>query len=135
MKFFFRNIQYFLVITNIFTLSLFAQKEGVIISGFVKDAKSGQAIIGTNILLYKDSLNLDAPPYSGAAANSYGYYALPKIDKGSYIIIFRNILYNTLVKEINVTVNQGIMRIDTEMTEKEIELDEIVVEGRMMMSG
>ncbi|NWF88375.1 MAG: hypothetical protein HXY50_02830, partial [Ignavibacteriaceae bacterium] len=36
--------------------AIFPQKNEAILSGFVTDATTGEALVGTNILLYKDSL-------------------------------------------------------------------------------
>ncbi len=126
-----------LKLTHIFSLfvllisvpSLNAQNKEGVISGFVSNENSGEALIGANILLYKDSINVKEPPYSAAAANRYGFYALPNLQYGKYIIIVRHIGYKTLIKEINVTPSKISIHLNIKMIPEDIKLQEVVVTG------
>jgi hypothetical protein len=74
-----KTVHYFLFCTLIFSVHTYAQKDGAKISGFVTDEISGEALYETNILLYRDSLNTQYPPFAGTVTNSYGFYAIPGV--------------------------------------------------------
>lgn len=121
---FYRKLVLLLFIT---TACLSAQGGSVTISGLITDATTGEALIGTNVLLFTDTT--DTAPYSGAASNRYGFYAIPKIPKGTYYVVFRNIGYRPLTKEVNVTVLEGTLKLNVELYSEEIKLDEVLVKG------
>ncbi len=100
------------------------------INGFVRDSVSGEALIGTNILLYKDSITVNKPPFRGAATNSYGFYSLPKLSKGPYYLIARNIGYRTSAQKINIAISKGRLQLDINMVPQNIKLKEVIVEGK-----
>ncbi len=108
----------------------FAQSNEVIVSGFVRDSTSGEALIGTNILLYKDSLNLKQTPFNGTATNTYGFYALPGIVKGIYYIIVRNIGYRTIIRQLMISVDKGRVQYNFNMTPEDIQMPEVVVKDK-----
>ncbi|NOG96412.1 MAG: TonB-dependent receptor plug domain-containing protein [Ignavibacteriae bacterium] len=107
-----------------------AQDQKVNISGWVTDAVTGDFLIGSNILLYKDSLSLNSQPLKGAASNNVGFYVLSKIPKGKYVIVIRNIGYKTLAAEINNTIEQGSLRYNAKLIPEDVKLEEIVVEDK-----
>jgi hypothetical protein len=119
-----------IVILTIYNLCLFAQNEKVNISGWVTDAVSGDFLIGSNILLYRDSLSINSQPIKGAATNNLGFYVLSNITKGKYVIVIRNIGYKTLASEINNTIEIGSLRYNAKLTPENVELDEIVIEDK-----
>ena len=126
-----RNYIYYISFVFLICSTLnYAQKGETIISGFAKDIVSGESLVGTNILLYKDTILVNEPPYRGAAANEYGFYAIPKIPKGNYFLIARNIAYKTLIRNIKVTSDSGVIRYNIEMTSTEIPLSEVVITGQ-----
>ena len=104
------------------------EKKEVSISGFVKDAASGEAMIGTNILLYRESLD-NTPPYRGVASNRYGYYSFPDVDKGRYIVVFSNIGYNQLVDTLLVSISSGSLKYDAFLDKTDIRMEEVIVSG------
>ncbi len=106
-----------------------AQETNVTISGFVTDATTGEALIGTNLLLYKDKVDTDNPPFRGTITNRYGFYAFPKISQGKYVLITRNIGYKTLAVELNVTVSEGTLQNNIRLVPEDVELEEIVIRG------
>lgn len=105
------------------------QSNNLSISGFVKDATTGETLVGTNLLLYKDSLNLDELPYLGTVTNKFGYYVLPNLIKSKYYLITRHIGYRTNVSEIMVAGEQKNVINSIDLYSVEIELEEVVVEG------
>ena len=102
--------------------------QDVTISGFVKDASSGEALIGTNILLYQFEA-MESAPYRGVASNRYGYYAFPNLSKGRYVIVFKNIGYEDYTDTLNITISNGNLRIDAFLNQKDILLNEVVISG------
>jgi len=114
-----------------FQLSLSqSQEKNISISGFIYDAITGEALIGTNILVYKDTLNINLDPIYGAAANNFGFYMLPKLNREKYYIIFRYIGYKTAVKEVDLTSLESNLNYNVQLKPVNIKLDEIVVEGK-----
>ena len=119
-------IRYALLIIFILPFQTNAQ---TIISGFVSDAVTGEALFGTNILLFKDSLNLNNPPFSGIATNSYGFYAIPKLPVGKYFLVARYIGYKPLIREIKINTDVKSVQYNFEMTVEDIGLEEIFISG------
>jgi hypothetical protein len=67
------------------------------VSGFVSDAESGEALIGTNI--YIETLNL------GCSSNVYGFYSLT-LPAGKYTLFYSYMGYE--IKKIEIQLNQDI---------------------------
>jgi outer membrane cobalamin receptor len=123
-------IQKFFILIFTLNLAVLAQDENVTISGFVSDAVSGESLVGANLLLYKDTLDFNDPPFSGAATNKFGYYAIPSIPKGNYYLIVRHIGYKTNISEVIVNKNLLPETKSIELTPAEIQLEEVIVEGK-----
>jgi hypothetical protein len=77
-----------------------AQQKNYNVSGFITDAVTGEELIGTNLLIYKDSISFKSPPLSGTSANRYGFYSA---------------IYQSL---------------SIEMQQEDIKLEEVVIEGK-----
>lgn len=85
----------------LFTISIFAQNNSIVLNGYIKDASNGESLIGANIVV----ANLNA----GTTTNTYGFYSM-SIPKGDSIsIIYSYIGYESTVKNIfpdkNLNVN------------------------------
>ncbi|MEI6310863.1 MAG: TonB-dependent receptor [Bacteroidota bacterium] len=81
------------------------------ISGFIKDAKSGEALIGASI--YIKELK------KGVAANTYGFYSIT-LTEGTYTISYSYIGY--VQQDATIQVNKEIrMNIDMKSLDKQIE--------------
>ena len=117
----------FLIFLSLLTV---AQSNKVIVSGFVRDSTSGEALIGTNILLYQDSLSLKNPPFNGTATNTYGFYALAGLTKGVYYIIVRNIGYKTIIRQLVITKIKTRVQHNFNMIPEDIRLPEVVVKDK-----
>jgi hypothetical protein len=109
---------------------ILAQSEYHTLAGFVKDGISGEALVGTNILIYKDSLNLNQPPLTGTATNRFGYYVIPSLMKKKYILIFRHLGYKTTLREVHITGDTPSESFSVDMFPEDIQLEEIIVEGQ-----
>lgn len=120
----------FLVLFLISTAALQGQESYFTVSGIVTDSVSGEALIGSNILLYKDSIGTTEPPFRGAATNGYGFFILPKCTPSVYIIVIRHVGYKTFLRELNLTKQTGAYKINAELKSEEIKLSEVVVKGK-----
>jgi len=104
-----------LLLFILFTTAVTAQK--VTLSGYLKDAKNGEALIGATIYV----LELK----QGTATNSYGFYSLT-IPKGNYTLQISFVGYETITQQITATENQTITVSLQEITEQ---IDEVIVKG------
>ena len=120
----------FLLFIFVFSLKITAQINEVIITGFVRDSVSGETLIGTNILLYKDSVTINQSPFRGRSTNNYGFYAIPKLSKGTYYLIARNIGYKISIQKIDVDISNGKVQNDINLIPENIKLKEVLVEGK-----
>ncbi|HRD53087.1 MAG TPA: carboxypeptidase-like regulatory domain-containing protein, partial [Flavobacteriales bacterium] len=78
-----------------FPLGLSAQKQ-VTISGYVKDATSGEALIGASVYV-KETMR-------GTATNVYGYYVL-NVDPGTHTVALSYIGYDEFSKSVTLTAD------------------------------
>lgn len=125
-----KNLLFIFIFCLIVYSQLYSQQNFVTISGFVSDSSTGEVLTGTNILLYKDSLDFSNKNlFRYAITNQYGFYALPKVPGGNYYIIARNVGYKTLIKRISVPKISEVFKLEIEMVQKEIRLDEVIVKG------
>jgi len=85
------------------------------VSGYVKDAANGEALIGATI--YIKSL------LTGATTNVYGFYSLT-LQSGNYDIEISYIGFNTQQRSLVLSENT---RLDIELQSEEKQLDEVVV--------
>ncbi|MGH7492734.1 MAG: TonB-dependent receptor domain-containing protein [bacterium] len=105
---------------------IFAQTTGQI-SGKVTDAKTGDMLIGANVILVELS--------TGAAADMDGNYTIRNISPGTYTLRFTYVSYTTKVVN-NVAVQVGeTTRLDVIMQEEVIQGKEVVVEATAIMSS
>jgi len=105
-----------LIFLSFFVLKTFSQDK-FSISGYVKDAKNGESLIGATV--FKLGSNV------GAAANEYGFFSLT-LPKGEHIIAVSLIGYKTFTFSINLDKN---ITKNYELAEEGKQLDEVVVTG------
>ena len=104
----------FSILLLVCSISLHAQ-EKFTLSGYVKNAKSGEELIGA-IVVVKGTTN-------GVATNAYGFYSLT-LPKGTYAIVYTQLGMLSIEKQIDLTSNHTE---NTELSDKEQELKEVVV--------
>ena len=97
------------------TNAVFAQANYTI-SGEIRDAKSGEALIGAT--LYPED-----NPTKGVSTNAYGFFSLT-LPQGTYTMRAQFVGYENSVQSINLTQNR---RINFELNESVISLNEITV--------
>ncbi len=89
-----------------------------IISGFVSDSSSGEALIGANVMLQETG--------QGMATDMNGYYIIQDIKAGNYTIMVSYVGFNT--KRISLSIKQGdSKKIDINLAEEVVELSQIEV--------
>ena len=97
---------------------LFVVSQNHTLSGYVKDAKTGEALIGVSIFVEKES--------KGVSTNVYGYYSI-SLNAGQYDVKYSYVGYSSVVK--NVQFSEPI-RLNIELSESQDVLDEVVVEAK-----
>ncbi|GHM98703.1 collagen-binding protein [Cytophagales bacterium WSM2-2] len=85
------------------------------LNGSIKDASNGEALIGATLFIKE--LN------TGAEANAYGFYSIT-VPSGTYTIIFSYVGYTKVEKQVSLQEDQ---RLDIELSEESIQLEEVVV--------
>lgn len=110
----FRNNISFVLILSLLFISTFASAQTITISGFVKDASSGEVLIGANIV--------EVGSYNGVSTDYSGFFSLSADSTGSIKISFVGYTSKTLkVSEFNGT--------KTIQLQEGEQIDEVVVEA------
>lgn len=94
-----------------------AQAENVTISGYVKDDKTGEELLGAAIY--------DATSGEGTVTNLYGFYSLT-IPSGDVNLVYSYMGYTSLSKTIAVSSS---LSLNVELTSKSEQLDEVEIVG------
>lgn len=102
-------ILYLLFLSGVGSTALAQESSRVTLSGFVRDAQSGEALIGASV--YVKELQ------KGVSANAYGFYSIT-LDKGSYNLIVNYLGYTEKRFEL-------VMQADRSMP---IELDPVAIQ-------
>ncbi|AEE52897.1 TonB-dependent receptor [Haliscomenobacter hydrossis] len=95
--------------------TVFAQ-EKLTISGYVKDAKNGEALLGATVFV--PSLG------EGVSTNDYGFYSLT-LPKGTYELSFSYISYQEEKRQVKL--DQANVKLDLEMKESALVLETVTV--------
>lgn len=114
--FLFINIFFFYITFN----SALAQNKYTL-SGIIKDAETGEALIGANILV-KELKGV------GSTTNAYGFYSLT-IPEGDYTILIGYIGFKTLTDTISLNRNKTVNYV---LNSESILLGEVVVSGEQL---
>lgn len=93
----------------------FSFAQNVTVSGYLKDAKNGEALIGVSI--YKQGTSL------AVTSNAYGFYSL-SLPSGKNTIIISYLGYTT--KQIDTTLSKNIT-LNVELSESSTTLNEVVI--------
>src|SRR5258705_13219749 len=75
------------------------------ISGYIKDASNGEALIGATVFVQENT--------TGTTANAYGFYSLT-LPSGNYKISFSFVGYQRVEKEFSLDAD---LRFDVELKE------------------
>ncbi len=101
------------------SLSLHA-RQSVSITGYVRDANTGETLISANVALIEIN--------RGGATNAQGYYSIQNVEPGTYTIAGSYIGYDLFTREITLERGQS-LRFDIDLVPDVFEGDEIIVES------
>ena len=104
----------FTLVVLSFSIGIQAQGK-VTLSGFVKDANTGETLIGANIYVKTN-------PQIGASSNTYGFYSIT-LDAGNYTIVASYLGYQDIETEMNISTNA---KRNFELSEG-VQIEEVVV--------
>lgn len=100
-----------------FDLAAYAQQQQTV-SGYLKDASNGEALIGASVIVKGTS--------SGTISNVYGFYSFT-LPAGTYQIDYRYVGFGDLSQEVVLTAD---VRLDLELVPAQMQLQEIVVSDK-----
>ena len=95
-----------------------AYSQNVNLSGFVKDASSGDPLVGANVYIVGTSL--------GTASNEKGFYKLPNISEGTYIVRAEYIGYMMMEDSVEI-IGGSDVALDFNLKYTMIEGEEVTV--------
>jgi len=90
------------------------------IRGTITDEKTGEKLIGANVMIEGTTL--------GTATDLNGYFRITKVPPGSYNLIIRYMGYKKMIEPVKVVANET-ANTDVTLTPSVIDLDEIIVTG------
>lgn len=107
-----------LIVLILLHFNLFAQ-ENYTLSGHVKDAQSGEEMIGAIVSIKEDNT-------IRATTNAYGFYSLT-IPKGTYTVVVKYIGYQLFAQTIDLSQN---ISVNVVLKPSLVETNEVVVTGK-----
>lgn len=108
----------FLWIILILLISYTSNGESYTLSGYVKDAKTGEALIGSTVFVKELK--------KAVAANTYGFYSLT-LPEGIYTISYTYIGYAQ--QDFSININKDI-RLNVDMVSKDKEIQEVTISAK-----
>ncbi len=87
----------------------------VVVSGYVRDAATGEELIGANVIITETG--------SGTVTNTYGYYAL-SLDPGTYTLICSYVGYVTVQQPLKLDKDR---ELSIDLNESAQELEEVTI--------
>ena len=102
-----------------FSQFVFSQSAKTTISGYVKDIKNGEGLIGVSV--YIKELG------TGNSTNAYGFYSIT-VPIGKYNLVYSYIGYNKVVKELEVGIEP--VAFNLEMVEESTALNEVQISAK-----
>lgn len=110
--------------------NLHSQNLTYTVSGFIKDKATGEFLPGSSILIYRDSLSFSKPPLRGVTSNQYGFFAIPNVPAGKFLLVARRIGYKAFIKPVEAQGKTSAVRLDVELEQQDIRLQEVLVKGK-----
>ena len=101
---------------------LFSISSATTISGTIRDQETGEPLPYANIIIAETEI--------GTASDINGYYIIPLVEPGSYILKVMMIGY--AVSDNNILVENNHIRLDIELTPQLIDVDEVKVSAERM---
>lgn len=95
--------------------AVLAAQQKYTVSGYVKDAESGETLLSANVIVKELG--------TGAITNLYGFYSIT-LPEGDYTLIYSFISYESVEKKISLTKDE---RINVELPVSSVMKDEVVI--------
>ena len=102
--------------------SSYSQQTAISISGIISDSLSGETLIGATITISKEN---NPKIISGTYSNKFGFFSIPSVKSGSYILSCTSIGYST--KTIPIEIKKDNIRIDISLINRTSKTKEITV--------
>ena len=98
------------------------------ISGLITDSLTGEWIAGASVLLQKDEDGEPAGNPRWCPTNTYGFYSLPDVSPGRYVLVVRALGYEVRNGRLDSLTEKPI-RLNISMIQKAIVLNAVTIEG------
>ncbi len=99
-------------------ISLSVSAQNYTLSGYIKDAKSGEAVIGASVFLTNTK--------SGTTANTYGFYSITFKGSDTLGVVFSSLGYQAQIKKLSGRQSQTL---NIDLLENASNLQEVVVKA------
>lgn len=109
------HIRYAIMAILLMAVTQISAQNRVTLSGYLKDKKSGETLIGATVYVKETR--------QGISTNPYGFYSLT-LPKGDYTVAISFMGYNKIEKKISLTKNTTM---DEELENESIQMNEVVV--------
>ena len=113
-------MRYFIIILFLIT-NLGAQS--TIISGFISDSSSGEALIGANVILQETG--------QGMATDMNGYYVIQDILPGDYVLMVSYVGFSLRKEKLTITEGESI-KLNIALLEEVVELSQVEVTAEQL---
>lgn len=104
-----------IVLLIFISVSLVRGQSKFTISGYIKDSKTGETLIGAYVIKQSSS--------QGVSTNEYGFYSLT-LEQGKHTLEIKSMNYKSQVKEIELIKN---LTLNIDLIEEQAQLDEVEV--------
>jgi hypothetical protein len=117
-----KSSQYIALLFLLLSLNLSGQKR-VTVSGYVRDAATGEELIGASVAIKETG--------SGTTANQYGFYSI-SLTPGFYTLVYSYIGYDAISKPLNFIENE---ELNIDLQPSTTELEEVTVTAQAANSN
>jgi len=113
-------MRYFLII---FFLITHLGAQSTIISGFISDSSSGEALIGANVILQETG--------QGMATDMNGYYVIQDIVPGDYVLMVSYVGFSLTKEKLTISGGESI-KLNVALLEEIVELSQVEVTAEQL---
>ena len=97
--------------------------QSTIISGFISDSSSGEALIGANVILQETG--------QGMATDMNGYYVIQDISPGDYVLMVSYVGFSLRKEKLTITEGESI-KLNIALLEEVVELSQVEVTAEQL---
>jgi hypothetical protein len=110
------------------TPDLSAQERTANLAGTVKETKSGEYVIGITVTLFSADTLKGWKVIRGAYTNKYGFYSIPDVEPGKYLLSSGGIGYKKFITSIELKKGQEI-RLNIDLEQTDIKTADVIIEA------